>query len=309
MRKFGWVVVIVTALAVPGCNWTGCCDREEAAVTDRVTANATLRVIDAATPVVVDKAAKEVVAKTVPEVSEKVFKATVPAVVAEATKQAVPKVIEASIPPVVAESIKQVVPIAVPLVVKEAIPLTVAAAVPLVVAQADCCPEKAAQAQLKATGVITGGGGSSSSEHYHHTGSIGTMAPAVVVEDTRISNPDLPPRMVDGERLLTPRCGGGMGPQLLPQGALVTFDGERVHITGVAPVKVEVYTPRSRTLNGACDFGAANGERFNFTFRCAKGHEHYALLTDNMAAFLPEFFGQGIGLDNTDCCGSTFITQ
>jgi hypothetical protein len=125
-----------------------------------------------------------------------------------------------------------------------------------------------------------------------------------------VTNP--PSNMTAGEEviLIPPaECGGGMGPQILPEGVVVSYDGSLVHITGIRPVNVEIYSSGTQHLGSVQEFRAEKGARFNFTFRCSNQHVHYVLITPEMAAFLPDFFGKGIGLDCSDCCGCAFIVN
>jgi len=283
MNKIWFVVVVVAvALATSGCNWVGC-NNKEVAVTDRVVTNATLRVVDAATPVVVDKASKEVVAKAVPEVSERIFKTVTPEII----KAATPEVIKVAVP----EVVKKAVPIAVPLVVKEAIPLVVAKA------ELECCPEKATQAPLKVTGVITGGGGTSASPNYRNTGSIGVMAPAPTqVVSAPVAVVCEPCSKKGGPRYLevTPRLEGNE--VVLPDFPCGTL------------VNVELYDDArgipTRHLGAVHRFAIERGAGFNFTWRDQEGHVHYQMVTPQSGRLL---VGTGLDVDCSHSGGCKYI--
>ncbi|MDD3497952.1 MAG: hypothetical protein PHH24_00395 [Candidatus Moranbacteria bacterium] len=98
---------------------------------------------------------------------------------------------------------------------------------------------------------------------------------------------------------------------LLPDGTVVSAAVDvanktaTVRISGVNPDNVEFYA-----YEGVEKFGAVNeftvnlneGRRFNFTV-----NGKYALLTPEMAAYPPEFFGPGIGMDCGNSGGCAFL--
>lgn len=280
------------------------------------------RVVKEATPRVVANATKEVVTKTVPEVSEKVYKDTVPAVVAEAINQTVPEVV------------KQTVPLAVPLVVDKAVPLVEARA------KVECCPDKVSKAtptpsadamlaaekrsrELLAAERVKEKAITDSIEAANAAiqaaEKIATRAAEIASgeEDARVMGFENQTRVVEGEFILKPLCGGGMGPKLLPRGVKIWRDEKFVvHIDGIVPIDVEVYSQnlKPKHLRSVVQFQGERGTRFNFPFRCEKGHEHFALITPEMESsklkvLRPAFFGQGIGQDCSHCCGCAFIVQ
>ena len=267
MNRNGVILLVLLAIAVAfaGYNYNKCKALEAKVLSPAVVAV---------------KASETVPTPTVNKMSKDATVATPVKVVAP--------VAEVSVPTLVVEPVTPLTPVLVTVAKEESMAhelnearVRVAKAEALVAkAKADLimATRRPPSVQAVAVGAFNSGGGASASENLQNNGSIGGMAsaPSVVVDDNRIPNSDLPPQMVDGERFLTPRCGGGMGPQILSPGALVTFDGERVRITGVKLMKVEVYTPHRRTLNGVSEFSAVKGERFSVTFKCAKGHEHFS---------------------------------
>jgi len=105
--------------------------------------------------------------------------------------------------------------------------------------------------------------------------------------------------------------------KLLPEGVVVsatidkTVAKAHINISGITPVDVEVYTyEEGATHLGAVanfDVNLREGRRFNFSFKAADGKTHFALLTPEMAAYPPEFFGEGVGMDCSNPDGCCFL--
>ena len=97
--------------------------------------------------------------------------------------------------------------------------------------------------------------------------------------------------------------------EMLPAGAKVsaTVAGDIVTVTiaGVTPEDVEFYSYKKVVHLGPVTtfkIDINQGYRFNFKF----GGGFYALLTPEMAARLPGFFGPGVGLDCNNSGGCCF---
>ncbi len=100
--------------------------------------------------------------------------------------------------------------------------------------------------------------------------------------------------------------------EILPKGAMVSAAVDkatataRVTVRGVIPIDVELYNYKGvKHLGAVTDFDVnlREGRRFNFTFN----EDTFALLTPEMAAYPPDFFGPGIGMDCSGSDGCCFM--
>ncbi|MCD6149668.1 hypothetical protein J7J13_02690 [bacterium] len=111
-------------------------------------------------------------------------------------------------------------------------------------------------------------------------------------------------------------CPSWAATDLLPHGTIVSATVDKtaatahVNISGTAPVAVEFYGYKGVKKLGAVsnfDVCLREGRRFNFSFKAADGKTHFALLTPEMAAYPPEFFGEGVGMDCSNPDGCCFL--
>ena len=106
-------------------------------------------------------------------------------------------------------------------------------------------------------------------------------------------------------------------PQMLPTGTVVSAKLVKPGIAAVSingpitVVRFERYTSSGMVVSlgprTTFDLNLQNGQRFNFMFSDKTGKIYYALITPEMAARPPSFFGPGVGLDCSSSAGCCFI--